>query len=64
MNKKQNAGRQGGLATFRKHGKEHMQKIGRRGAKITHSRYRMHPFGLSGWAYINRETGEVKATWR
>jgi len=61
---KRKAGRQGGLATYRKHGREHMQRIGRRGGEVTHERYHMHPVGLSGWAYIDRESGKVKAVWK
>ena len=64
MNHKQKAGQQGGIATYRKHGREHMRRIGKRGGEVTHSRYRMHPVGLSGWAYVNRETGKIKTTWR
>ena len=32
-------GRRGGLATFRKHGVEHMREIGRRGFEVTTQRH-------------------------
>lgn len=59
MNKKQ-AGQIGGRATFQKHGKQHMQAIGKRGASVTWSRYHLSPVGQSGWAMVDRQTNEVK----
>ncbi len=60
---KQKAGKAGGLATVRKHGKEHMQAIGKRGAATTWKRYALLPVDTSGYAMVDRKTGEVKAIW-
>ena len=57
---KQQAGAKGGCTTFSKHGREHMQKIGKRGARATWTRYRLSPIGQSGWAMVERETNQVK----
>lgn len=57
---KQQAGSMGGCATVAKHGREHMQTIGKRGAATTWTRYLLSPIGQSGWAMIDRETREVK----
>lgn len=59
MNKRQ-AGSKGGRATVAKHGREHMQAIGRKGATVTWTRYQLSPVGQSGWAMLDRETREVK----
>lgn len=59
MTKKQ-AGQIGGRATVAKHGREHMQQIGRRGAESTWTRYHLSPVGQSGWAMVDRRTNEVK----
>jgi general stress protein YciG len=56
----QTAGQRGGLATVAKHGREHMQAIGKRGAAVTWQRYQLSPVGQSGWAMVDRETNEVK----
>lgn len=61
---KRKAGSLGGRSTVEKHGIEHMRTIGKRGARVTHSRYRLEPYGLSGWALVHRETGQIKTTWR
>jgi hypothetical protein len=60
MTRKQ-AGQRGGLATVRKHGREHMQQIGRRGASVTWQRYFLSPVGGTGWVMIDRSSHEVKA---
>ena len=60
MSKKQ-AGSKGGRATFAKHGREHMQKIGREGARVTWQRYHLAPIGTGGYAMVNRETNTIKA---
>lgn len=57
---KKTAGSKGGLATVARHGREHMQKIGRAGAAVTWKRYHLSPIGQSGWAMCSRETGKVK----
>jgi general stress protein YciG len=59
MNKKQ-AGQLGGQATYKAHGKEHMQKIGKAGATTTWDRYHLSPIGQSGWALVDRKTNQVK----
>ena len=48
--KRAQAGRMGGLATLRRHGRGHMQAIGKKGAAAL-------------WALVSRSTGEVKAMW-
>lgn len=58
---KQKAGRKGGVATLKKHGVDFFRKIGKKGARITWSRYHLSPTGLNNFAMVNRETGEVKA---
>lgn len=55
------AGRRGGCVTVARYGVEHMQKIGAKGAKVFHSRYRLTPVGTSQFAVVHRETGEVKS---
>jgi hypothetical protein len=59
---KKTAGRLGGLATVARHGKAHMQTIGKSGAVTTWQRYELQPAGLNGWAMVDRKTGKVKAT--
>lgn len=61
MNKKQQAGQRGGLATLAKHGRDHMQRIGRRGASVTWSRYSLAPVNQSQYAMVDRQTGIIKA---
>lgn len=61
MNNKQKQGRAGGLALVAKYGREHMQRIGKRGAAVTWKRYSLSPVGMSNYALVSRETGEVKA---
>jgi general stress protein YciG len=58
---KRSAGSLGGRATVARHGSEHMQEIGARGAAATWERYHLAPIGQSGWAMVHRETNEVKA---
>jgi general stress protein YciG len=57
---KSQAGSKGGRATVAKHGKQHMQAIGRKGAAATWNRYHLAPIGQSGWAMVDRETNQVK----
>ncbi len=59
MNKQQ-AGQIGGRATVARHGHDHMQQIGKRGAAVTWTRYHLAPVGQSGWAMVDRQTNEVK----
>jgi hypothetical protein len=60
MDRKQ-AGSKGGRVTVERHGRQHMQQIGRAGARVTWQRYHLSPVGQSGWAMVNRQTNEVKA---
>jgi hypothetical protein len=57
---KQTAGQIGRRATFAKHGRNHMQQIGKAGARATWERYDLLPVGQSGWAMVYKQTGEVK----
>ncbi len=57
---KQSAGKLGGQATYKAHGRAHMQKIGKAGAASTWTRYHLTPIGQSGWAMVDRETNQVK----
>lgn len=59
---KRRAGRLGGLATVRKHGRAHMRTIGRRGGLATRTRYKTVPVGTSRYALVCRQTGIIKAT--
>ena len=64
---KAEAGRLGGKSTLRRYGKAHMREIGKQGAKVTWSTYKLVPFGTANFAMTNRLTGEVVATiiqWR
>ena len=56
---KSQAGRLGGLATFKKYGKEHMSDIGTRGAETTWTRYSKSPYGLTQYALTERATGKI-----
>ena len=56
---KQQAGRKGGRATVAKHGREHMQAIGKRGAAVTWQRYHLSPVGLTEYAMVERATGRI-----
>ncbi len=58
MNKKQ-AGSIGGRATVARHGREHMQQIGARGAMATWTRYKLIPVGQTEYAMTERATGKI-----
>lgn len=58
---KRQAGRLGGLQTAHRHGREHMQAIGRRGAAVTWERYTLKPVDIAGWAMVERGSGRIKA---
>jgi hypothetical protein len=60
MDKKQ-AGSKGGRATVEKHGRGHMQQIGKRGAAVTWTRYTLKPVNQSQYAMVDRETNIIKA---
>ena len=63
INKKAIAGRLGGIKTVKTHGKEHMRKIGLKGADSTWSKYKIVPAGNSGYAMVERLTDKVIAVW-
>lgn len=56
---KRTAGRLGGLKTLERHGRDHMQAIGRRGAQVFWQRYHLVPCELSDFAIVERATGRV-----
>lgn len=58
---KRQAGKLGGLATYKKHGKEHMREIGKLGARAFWKKYRLSPVGLAYFAIVNRLDGKVVA---
>lgn len=60
MNTKQTAGSKGGRATVQRHGREHMQRIGKRGAAITWARYYLAPIGQYQYAMVERATDKIK----
>lgn len=53
------AGSKGGQTTVKRHGVDHMKKIGRQGAKRMHEIYRLEPRYLNDFAIVHRITGEV-----
>jgi len=59
MHTKQSAGSLGGRATVARHGREHMQAIGRLGADVFWQRYHLAPVGTSGFAIVSRETNRI-----
>lgn len=61
IEKRREAGRAGGLATLARHGKKHMQKIGRKGAKALHTIYKLIPIAQNDFAMVRRDNGELKA---
>lgn len=60
--KKVAAGRKGGLATFKKYGRDHMREVGRLGAMAFWDKYRVTPLGTSDFAIYNKSTGEFVNT--
>lgn len=61
VSKKATAGRRGGETTLKKYGVDHFRQIGKKGAMVFHSRYKLEPVNMSNFAIVNRVTGEVKA---
>jgi len=55
------AGRKGGKKTAKKYGKRYMRRLGAWGGFRMHATYAMVPSGPNDFAYVDRETGEVKA---
>lgn len=56
---KAEAGRLGGLATVKRHGREHMQRIGREGARRFHDLYSLKPYGTHQWAIVRRSDNVI-----
>jgi len=59
--KRSEAGRAGGLTTLARHGVDHFKRIGAKGARVFHLRYRLEPVYLNDFAIVKRETGEAVA---
>lgn len=59
--KKAIAGSKGGRTTVKRYGKRYMRRLGRWGAHVMHSLYRLEPVELNDFAIVHRETGEIKA---
>ena len=59
--KRSAAGKLGWRATLERHGREHFKKIGKKGARVFHGRYKLEPYGIGDFAVVNRETNEIKA---
>jgi hypothetical protein len=62
MNKRQ-AGSKGGKSTYKRHGSEHFQKIGKAGAKTTWTRYTLKPVNESQYAMVERSTNKIISIW-
>jgi general stress protein YciG len=62
MTKKQ-AGQRGGRTTFARHGKQHMQAIGREGARVTWQRFTLKPINQGNYAMVERATNKIIAIW-
>lgn len=60
---KQQAGSKGGKSTLAKYGREHFQKIGKAGARVTWTRYTLKPVNESQYAMVNRTTNKIIAIW-
>lgn len=57
--KRREWGRRGGNATVQKHGRDHMSKIGRRGAETFHKRYMLQAVGLNDFAIVLRKDPRI-----
>lgn len=57
--KRREWGRRGGKATVKKHGIEHMRKIGKRGAATFHKLYTLQPVGLNDFAIVKRNDPRI-----
>jgi hypothetical protein len=55
------AGSKGGKKTLKRYGKRYMKKLARWGGHALHRTYRMVPVDQNDFAFVNRETGQVKA---
>lgn len=56
---KAQSGRLGGLATFKRYGREHMRQIGSRGARVFWSRYRLIPASTANFAIVCKKTNRI-----
>lgn len=66
---KQQAGRLGGRSTYKRHGRQHMQTIGRKGAEQFHKLYHLSPLGNMDFAVVRRADNIIvsftnSSTWR
>lgn len=57
--KRREWGRRGGRATVKKYGREHMSKIGKRGAAAFHRLYALQPVGLNDFAIVKRKDTRI-----
>jgi molybdenum-dependent DNA-binding transcriptional regulator ModE len=55
-------GQAGGRAVVAKYGREYMIELGKVGAQVTHTKYKLEKWGLNDFAMVDRETGQIK-TW-
>ena len=53
---KSEAGRKGGLNTVKKHGRDHMRALGRKGAKAFHEKYNLVPVGINDFLIVDKVT--------
>lgn len=58
---KAEAGSLGGKKTAERHGRQHMQAIGRKGAQVTWSKYQLIPLPLREFAMVDRVTRKIVA---
>lgn len=56
---KSQAGRLGGMSTFKKYGRAYMQQIGKLGALKTWSLYTLKPYGQYQWAMVRIEDNVI-----
>lgn len=56
---KSQAGRLGGRATVKKHGRGYMSQIGLKGAQAFWKKYVLKPVNLAHFAIVNRQTNEI-----
>lgn len=56
---KSQAGQLGGLSTLKRHGKEHMRKIGKQGATVTWNRYSKIAIRQTEYALVRKSDGVI-----
>jgi len=54
-------GRRGGQTTAKRYGREHMAKIGRRGAAAFYARYQLIPLETNQFGIVDRNTKKLIA---